>query len=178
MLRQMSFDVFVSALAQGRLAADAPRVRPTHVLSLLDPDCGKVELAALGIEARYLIVRFHDSLVPNKPDSFDNAHLRMILGFVNVAITSAEREPVRLLVHCHHGQSRSPAIAFVALALALGQGREKEAFENVRRSTPGFWPNKLMVQAADAALGRGGALVRQLDEFQTRFRPPSAPRQL
>jgi hypothetical protein len=33
------------------------------------------------------------------------------------------------------------------------------------------WPNRLIVEVADEGLGRGGALVRELDQYRDRFRP-------
>src|SRR5436309_234555 len=109
MLPSVSFAVFVSALAQDRVATDVRAVAPTHVLSLLDPDRGDVDPLALGVAAaRHLVMRFHDHLIANKPGGFTDAHLRTLLAFVDDAIASSKTAPVRLLVHCHHGQSRSP----------------------------------------------------------------------
>ena len=169
----MTFDVFVSALAQGRLEAEVARIVPTHVLSLLDP-----ERDAPAVTAKHRVVRFRDTLVEGVYGSFGEAELSSVLGFIEEAIAASRTDAVRLVVHCHHGQSRSPAAAFIALALALGPGREREAFERVLARTVRPWPNRLMIELADRVLGRGGAFVRELDAFQTRFEPPSAAREI
>jgi predicted protein tyrosine phosphatase len=170
------FEVHVSALRQGRLIADAERLHPTHLLSLLNPDHDEPGLSRIAPLAKRHLVRFHDSLVAGKPGGFTRDHLREILAFVEPAIESSRTAPVRLLVHCHHGQSRSPAVAYLALALAFGPGRESEAFEQVRRNTADIWPNSIIIETADAALGREGALVRPLAAFQAKYSPPSAGR--
>jgi predicted protein tyrosine phosphatase len=156
----VSFDVFVSALAQGRLEADVARIEPTHVLSLLDP-----ERDAPSVSVRHGVVRFRDTLVEGVYGSFGEKELREVLGFIEEAIAASRVEAVRLIVHCHHGQSRSPAAAFIALALALGPGREHEAFKYVVARSENPWPNRLVIELADKALGRGGALLRELDAF-------------
>jgi predicted protein tyrosine phosphatase len=171
----MTFDVFVSSIARDRLATDLARVKPTHVMSLLDPGRDAIDL---GSKARHLTVRFRDHLVRDEPDGFGDEHLSSILKFTDAAVEHAKSARVRLLVHCHHGQSRSPAVAYVALAVALGRGKEQEAFDTVIRACISPWPNRLIVEAADTALARRGDLVRPLADFQARFTPPSARRDL
>ncbi len=174
----MLLDVYVSALVRDRLATDVKRIKPTHVLSLLDPDRGAVDLASLGVTAKHRVLRFHDHLVADRPNGFMVEHLREILAFVDEAIAHSKTAAGRLLVHCHFGQSRSPAIAYIALAVALGPGRESEAFETVRLRCENPWPNRLIVEVADAELDRKGQLTRPLVDFQQRFKRPSAAREL
>lgn len=166
----------MSALAGGRLAADLPRLRPTHVLSLLNPEREAVDLQ--GARAEHVVLRFADHLMVGEPDGFDDEHLREILRLVDRLVERSRAEPVRLLVHCHQGQSRSPAVAYAALAVALGPGREQEAFDVVRRRCLHPWPNALIVEAFDRALARDGALLRPLLDFQARWRRPGAARDL
>lgn len=171
----MGPEVHVSALALGRLAFDVERLRPTHVLSLVDPEATfDVDLRG----ARHRLLRFADTLDPDDPHALTAALLDDALAFARGALAEAALRPVRLVVHCHMGQSRSPALAYVVHALHLGAGREGEAFERMRRATPGCWPNALLIELADAHLGRGGALLAPYAAFRERHRlpPRAAPR--
>ncbi len=65
----------------------------------------------------------------------------------------------RLLIHCHAGMSRSPAMALAIFADWLGEGGEEEAVRELLRVAPLCTPNKLLVETADRVLGRGGRLI-------------------
>jgi predicted protein tyrosine phosphatase len=163
------FDLKVSALALGRLPRDLAAFAPTHVLSVVDPG-QPVDLGACA--ARHAIVRFEDVLEDGAPGGMTPADGETIVVFVEEAV----RADARLLVHCHHGQSRSTAVAFAAAAIALGAGREREAFSMMVRAAAGRpWPNQRVVAALDARLGRGGALTREVDAYRARFRPGRPP---
>jgi predicted protein tyrosine phosphatase len=73
---------------------------------------------------------------------------------------------VALVIHCLAGISRSPAAALIALAHDA-RGREREAASLLRKAAPFARPNRLLVQLADSALRRGGALVAALDSIGT-----------
>ncbi len=65
-----------------------------------------------------------------------------------------------LLVHCHAGVSRSPAIAISIMADRLGVGMEPDAVQQViDRTTPPIEPNMLVIHLADQFLCRDGRLV-------------------
>jgi predicted protein tyrosine phosphatase len=64
-----------------------------------------------------------------------------------------------LLIHCHAGMSRSPAIALAILADWLGEGREDEAVKELIKVAPLCTPNMLVVNISDRVLGRAGRLV-------------------
>lgn len=156
-----------------RLRVDCERIRPTHVLSLIDPGLPPV---VIDPPVRHASLCFHDTTATDDAHAPSGAAIDAIVAFLEEVLASAKDAPVRLVVHCHHGQSRSPAAAFVALAMHLGQGNEAEAFAQMRRAAPGCWPNRLLVELADARLARNGALVRELDRFRTKFRPPGGAR--
>jgi predicted protein tyrosine phosphatase len=69
-----------------------------------------------------------------------------------------------ILIHCAAGVSRSPAAALIAMALAA-PGHDCEAARILRAAGPFVSPNRLLVQLADVALGRGGALVDALESM-------------
>lgn len=165
--------IHVSALALDRLAFDVEHLRPTHVLSLIDPETAfDVDLRG----ARHGLVRFADTLDREDPQAITPALLEEALTFARGAIAEAALRPARLVVHCHMGQSRSPAFAYVVHALHLGPGREAEAFDRMRHSTPGCWPNALLIELADVHLGLGGALLAPYAAFRERHRLPSRAR--
>lgn len=73
-----------------------------------------------------------------------------------------------LLIHCWAGISRSMASAYTILCDRLGPGREEEIAAAMRRRAPHAQPNRLLVQHADEALGRGGAMLAAVKAM----RPP------
>lgn len=68
------------------------------------------------------------------------------------------REHKTLLVHCHAGRCRSPAIALAIVADHLGPGREEEAVDQMLDIVPRAAPNLLVLKLADEILERGGRL--------------------
>ena len=64
-----------------------------------------------------------------------------------------------LLIHCHAGMSRSPAIVLAILADWLGEGREEEAVKELIKVAPLCTPNMLVIKISDRVLGRTGRLV-------------------
>lgn len=84
-------------------------------------------------------------------------HVEQLIGFLRASPLRAS-----ILIHCLAGVSRSPAAALVALALEA-PGRERAAAGSLRRAAPFACPNRLIVQLADDALERRGALSAALD---------------
>ena len=79
---------------------------------------------------------------------------------VRSALVFARRwDQPSLLIHCHAGMSRSPAIALAILADWLGEGREDEAVKELIKVAPLCTPNMLVVKISDRVLGRAGRLV-------------------
>ena len=81
-----------------------------------------------------------------------------------VRFLRASPPEVPLVIHCHAGVSRSTATALVALALDA-PGREREAAALLREAAPFALPNELLVQIADIALERRGALLDALESM-------------
>ena len=65
-----------------------------------------------------------------------------------------------ILVHCQGGISRSTAAGAIILDVLLGPGRESDVLCEVYRLQPLALPNGRMLELADAALGRNGALLQ------------------
>lgn len=64
----------------------------------------------------------------------------------------------RLLIHCHAGKSRSPALA-IGILIAAGQ-TATEALTTVKALRPFIIPNRLMISLLDELLGLRGELNR------------------
>ncbi|HKA13870.1 MAG TPA: protein tyrosine phosphatase [Myxococcota bacterium] len=162
----------------------------------LDDMPGVVEQVRPGRLISLLPAEFQPATPPRLPAS---DHLRVLIddvtepkeGFCTPAREHVEEllrflraSPldVSLVIHCHAGVSRSPAAALLALACDA-PGREREAAELLREAAPFACPNRLLVELADSALGRGGALVAALDsiaepQWTFEFRPFFLPRML
>jgi predicted protein tyrosine phosphatase len=89
-------------------------------------------------------------------------HIERLVAFAPALAALAAEEAA--LVHCQAGVSRSTAAAFILFAAIVGPGREREALDAVYAAAPHAYPNRRMVRLADEHLGRGGAMLRALDE--------------
>lgn len=143
------------------------RAGVSHVISIIDPETPvpRVLTDYDGLRA-HRVLRFHDVSRAigdaRVPAAEDVAELLSFGAELQALGTSAH-----VLVHCHAGVSRSTAAA----AILLGQhapGREREVMREVVRLRPIAWPNARMIELADQALAREGALVEALREFRTR----------
>jgi predicted protein tyrosine phosphatase len=86
-------------------------------------------------------------------------HITQLLDFLR-----GTPQETSLLIHCLAGVSRSPAAALIALVLEA-PGRELEAARVLRQAGPFVNPNHLIVEIADAALKRDGALIAALHDM-------------
>ncbi|WP_377287957.1 tyrosine phosphatase family protein [Rhizobium sp. SG2393] len=87
----------------------------------------------------------------------DAAHVDRIIDFAD----RWTRE-TPLLVHCWMGVSRSPAAAVIA-ALTVAPDQDEGALaERLRAASPFATPNPRLIELGDAALGRGGRLVKAI----------------
>lgn len=82
---------------------------------------------------------------------------------IESALIFARRHQDRnLFIHCHAGQSRSPAVALAIIADRMGYGREEEAVDALKVVRNWSTPNMLVVALADRLLQRDGMLVNAL----------------
>lgn len=110
---------------------------------------------------RHLKLDFHDIVQPADgmvPPGRQEA--RRLLEFFEAWSADAP-----LLIHCWAGISRSTASAYVATCLLNPEADEEELAQNLRGASPSATPNRLIVQLADAELGRGGRMVRAIDRI-------------
>jgi predicted protein tyrosine phosphatase len=103
---------------------------------------------------------FEDESDPGHPDAATAAHVQEIL---RAAL------PVEglVLVHCKYGQSRSAAVA-LGLACAAGWAPRAAAVDLSRAAERAghFYPNRLVAQLFDQALGMNGALLQQAEKWR------------
>ena len=132
--------------------------RPSHVLSILDPEWPVPEAFGTYGEHEKLELRFHD-VIEETPGMVmpREEHVRALLAFGRDLLAEPPQD-AHLLVHCHAGISRSTA----SMALILAQGRPDVPAEailaEVLRIRDKAWPNLRILEMGDAMLGRGGTL--------------------
>lgn len=82
-----------------------------------------------------------------------------------LAFANKHRETA-LLVHCFHGVGRSAAVALAILADRVGPGMEGDAVAQLLALRPEATPNLVVVALADRLLGRGGALIKAVSDWE------------
>ena len=82
------------------------------------------------------------------------AHVEQFLAFVDGWDCETP-----LLIHCHAGNSRSPAAVFIALCRLNPDVSEHDLAQRLRAASPSAKPNRLLVRLADDLLGRDGRMI-------------------
>ncbi|MDD3445113.1 MAG: protein-tyrosine phosphatase family protein [Zavarzinia sp.] len=134
----------------------AKRVRPSHLVSLLDPGDWPETPPEVDPD-RHHRVGVHDYAEPQDGVIAPaEEHVRALIDFLRGWDTSAP-----ILIHCFAGVSRSTASALITLALH-NPGREVEAAEAIRLQSPAASPNRRILRIADGLLGLDGRLMAAL----------------
>jgi len=116
----------------------------------------------------HLTLRFNDIDFDDGTElSAASQHLESALNFYMDLILLKEDEH-RLLVHCHAGRCRSPAIALLFIAWELEAGRENEAVERIINLVPKAAVNLQVLRLADDLLNRNGDLIRAWQPHEAR----------
>jgi predicted protein tyrosine phosphatase len=131
----------------------------THVLSILDPGWPDPEAFGDFPAHRRVQLRFHDVIAPVSsgtvlPTEQDIARL---LEFGREAMAAGA--DAHLLIHCHAGISRSTASAALLLAQENPARQAEAIFAEIARLRPRAWPNLLLLEFGERALGRKGEFV-------------------
>ena len=133
--------------------------RCAAAVAMLDPGHDVDNLHA-GFTGPFLLVRAHDCAGSGAGRTAPSIEqIGLILDFHRWAAKRSE-DPV--LFFCAQGISRSPALAFGALADQFGEGRETEAFEALTQGCKYpqvINPNTLILALFDTLLERNGALI-------------------
>ena len=147
--------------------------KASHIISIVDPgDAGSLPNMGIAPE-RHLKIACDD--VESRAEA--KAHERAWPGSRCVAPTRAmvasalrfadKLTPLdNLVVHCMHGISRSPAIAFGILCQAHPDRPARELLFELLRLRRHAVPNELIVRHADELLGREGTMIQTLEAYQ------------
>lgn len=153
--------IAISSLAQ----AKKHKRRYDAVITLEDPGCRLADRLRFTAQPRpaHLVLQFEDV-------DDDSLGIRVATRRqVSDALTFARAQRAgSLLVHCYHGVGRSAGIGLAILASRLGPGSEGQALVELLEIRPEATPNLVVVKLADEILGRNGALVSTVAEWQER----------
>lgn len=132
---------------------------PERVVSLLDPEFVFPELGTTYL-GRHLRLRLHDAHEP-APGQVVPApkHVDELLAFLQ-----GWRRTSPLLVHCRAGIGRSTATAFIAACVHHPDVDERTIALELRRVSPLARPNEVLIELADAAMGRKGRMTKVIRE--------------
>ena len=137
----------------------------THILTIATP--GATAIRPDWFAGKQLVLYFGD--VVSEADAIQCKTLAPTPADINQAVAFTAQawsvDTATVLIHCDYGASRSPAVAYVALAHKLGAGAEAQALQIIEEIRPEAVPNKMVVQIGDDLLGRNGALLAQLDKM-------------
>jgi predicted protein tyrosine phosphatase len=131
----------------------------THVLSILDPGWPD-PVAFLDFPPhRREALRFHDVIAPVSSATIlpTAADIARLLEFGREVMAAGPN--THLLIHCHAGISRSTASAALLLAQADPERDPADIFAEIGRLRPRAWPNLLLLELGEAALGRQGEIA-------------------
>ncbi|AVR98921.1 dual specificity protein phosphatase family protein [Pseudoduganella armeniaca] len=147
-----------------RLKQAVVEYAPTHVVSVLDPDFSARHDLPFDPTIDVLRLAFYDDDDLAHQTVPVEHYVRQIADFLQQARSTPAS---RLLVHCHAGASRSPAIAYMAYCIELGS--ERAAFEQLMRICNKPWPSEHIVGLADRVLNRNGRMLEQLRAYRDRY---------
>lgn len=116
----------------------------------------------------HLTLRFNDiDFDDGTALSVTSQHLESALNFY-MDLILLKGDEHRLLIHCHAGRCRSPAIALLLIAWKMGAGRENEAVERIIKLVPNAAVNLQVLRLADDLLLRNGSLIRAWEPQESR----------
>jgi predicted protein tyrosine phosphatase len=143
--------ILVTPLSQ--VEATIRRHKPSHLMTLLSP--GHMIETPEGIgPGNHLRLGLNDVVATDIADDPPNSkHVDELIRFGRGWDAKAP-----LLIHCWAGVSRSMAAAYIILCDRFGPFREKEIAKSLRVRAPHAYPNPLLVEFADKALGRNGRM--------------------
>jgi predicted protein tyrosine phosphatase len=134
------------------------------VCSLLDPSLPLTDHPKIA-DAEHVVCILLDQERADATGAFEE----LLIPVIEKVDQHLRSDAPRLLVHCHAGVSRSTGMAYGAIAMLLGEGREVEAFDQLMTITRKPWPNRRVVEVVDAYLGRNGALLAPLDAMRAQY---------
>ena len=137
-----------------RVPKTVERVRASHLITLLHSATVLATPAAIA-GANHLRLSIHDIAMPQTGMIHPGSeHIERLLAF------GADWDRSRpMVVHCLAGISRSTAAAFIIACALNPRAPEGPIAQHIRALSPTASPNRLLVELADAALGRDGRMI-------------------
>jgi predicted protein tyrosine phosphatase len=134
------------------------RSNASHLMTCLQDEI-LVETPRLIMPERHLRLHIHDISTPI--DGCIHPGEEHVSRLIEFAHAWGGRGP--MVVHCWAGISRSTAAAYTALCAINPDASEELVAQRLREASPTACPNRLIIQLADAALGRNGRMVRAIE---------------
>lgn len=130
-------------------------------ISILDPQYKKLPFR--GTKDKHFIARFYDTEHPREDELMKmDREVRSILSWVRKSGATLD---TNIVVHCHAGMSRSPAIAWLILIM-LGMD-PREAFMTLYKSRPQMWPNVVVMRLGAKYLNLDPTFMKLVDTINT-----------
>lgn len=134
--------------------------RASHVITVM-ADVDRVLRPPSILQDNHLVISMDD--ITEEAEGFTAPALDHVERVLNFGRRWDRAAP--MVIHCYAGISRSTASAF-AVACALNPNRsESQIARQIRNVSACAHPNRLIVSHADRLLGRGGRMLRALDEM-------------
>ena len=127
--------------------------RPSHLITLLDPDSPIATPPPLTPE-QHLFIGVND--ISDPTDGLLLADEAMVQRILDFGATWDESAPI--IVHCWAGISRSTATAYILACERNPEVDEQDIAWALRRASPNAIPNPRLVAIADDLLGREGRM--------------------
>ncbi|MCU0797378.1 MAG: hypothetical protein MUF31_15755 [Akkermansiaceae bacterium] len=153
-------------------AHSTSRFVPTHMVSLQNPNVSSSDLEGLRpvwiSEENHYLDLFFDVDLPASPHAPPREKIAALIDWL--APRCGPDSGNRFLIHCDAGLGRSTAVGYIAWAIHLGPGNEAVAFDWMVKSAlqRRLVPNSVIIAHADDVLGRRGALMKPLTEWNRR----------
>lgn len=134
--------------------------RPSHLITLLSREhmIDTPKGVASDRHLRLTVDDVADPFLSEEPPAVE--HIDQLLEFGRGWPAA---DPI--LVHCWAGISRSTAAAYILLCDRLGSGAEQDIARALRYRAPHAYPNPLMIELADKALGRNGRMSMAVESI-------------
>lgn len=160
------FEILVTSINKVVFVREA--FQATKIIGLLDPE----KIPPMPVDNIYHVEYFYDVKNIREADTL----MTLTEGTQSVCPSKEQIERIlnwsktftdddRVIVHCHAGMSRSPAVA-IAILVQAGM-TPKDAFSKINTLKKGnISPNSLIISLADEIIGSDGALVAAMDEWR------------